>query len=322
MKAIVQDRYGSPDVLRLKEVSKPAVAHDDVLVRVRAASLNADDLDYLYGRAFARLGTGLRGPRNRVLGTDVAGLVEAVGRSVTRFRPGDEVYGDLSQWGQGAFAEYVSAPARAFAHKPNGMSFENAATLPHSAVIALQSLRNRRAVRPGEKVLINGASGSVGSFAVQIAKALGAEVTGVCSTSKMDLVRSIGADHVIDYTRENLTRNGQRYDRIVDVVGRRSILDWRRALKPGGVYVMVGGSTSRFLQALFLGTLISLTGSTKMGLLWWRPFKKEDVAVVEGLTESGKVAPVIDRRYPLSEVPDALRYLDQGHARGKVVITL
>ena len=324
MKAIVRSTYGSPDVLELRGLDVPAVTDDGVLVRIRAASLNAADLDYLYGRPLlTRMGTGLRRPRNRGLGLDAAGVVEAVGTDVTHFKPGDEVFGDLTAFGYGAFAEYACAPERAWAPKPAGMTFEEAATIPQAAILALQGLRAReRRVQPGHKVLVNGASGNVGPFAVQIAKAYGAHVTGVCSTAKVEMVRGLGADHVIDYTREDYTRSRQRYDWIVDVAGNRSILDCRRALKPGGVYVMVGGPTARIFGSLFLGPVISLAGSRKMGLmLWWKPFNKEDVAVLVELIEAGKIVPVIDRRYPLSEVAEALRYLDEGRARGKVIIT-
>ncbi len=324
MKAIVRYRYGSPNVLELREIDKPVVKDESVLVRVHAASLNSGDLDYLHGRPLiARVGTGLRTPWNRRLGVDVAGQVEAVGKGVTHLRPGDEVFGDLTQHGFGAFAEYVCAPATAFALKPARMTFEEAATVPQSAVLALQGLRGKRQIQPGHKVLINGAGGNVGPFAVQIAKSFGAEVTGVDRTSKLDMLRSIGADHVIDYTREDFTQSGQRYDRILDLVARRSIFDCRRALNPQGVYVLQGGSTGPLFQAAVLGPLISMTGSKKMGVMWWwRPFQQEDVAFVKELIEAGRVAPVIDRRYPLTEVPEALRYLEEGHARGKIVITV
>lgn len=324
MKAIVRHQYGSPDVLTLAEVDKPVVKDQDVLVRVRAASLNADDLEYLYGKSpFTRIATGLRKPRIRGLGVDVAGQVEAVGKNVTRFKEGDEVYGNMTEYGLGAYAEYVCAPAPAFALKPARLTFEEAATVPQSAVLALQGLRGKRQIKPGNRVLINGAGGNVGPFAVQIAKYFGAEVTGVDSNDKLDMVRSVGADHAIDYTREDPIRNGQRYDLILDVVARRSMLEWRRALNPGGLYVMLGASTALLLQGTFLGPLISTMGSKKMAVMWWwRPFKQEDVAFLKELIEAGKVVPVIDRRYSLSEVPIALRYLEEGHARGKVVITV
>ena len=324
MKAIVRDRYGSPDVIELADVPTPTAGDDDVLVRVRAASLNRADLDYLTGTPLlTRMGTGLRRPRNQGLGLDAAGVVEAVGRNVTRFQPGDEVLGDLTAFGYGAFAEYACAPEKAWAKKPAGVSFEAAASVPQAAILALQGLRGGRGIRPGDAVLVNGASGNVGPFAVQLAKAFGAEVTGICSTSKMDFVRSLGADHVIDYTREDYTRSGPRYAWILDVMARGSVLRVKRALKPGGTYVMVGGTTGAILQALLLGPLISLAGSRKMGLLlWWTPFAQDDIARLTELLEAGAIAPVIDRRYTLAEVPDALRYLDAGLAQGKLVITL
>jgi NADPH:quinone reductase-like Zn-dependent oxidoreductase len=323
MKAIVRDRYGSPDVLELVNVDEPVVGDADVLVRVRAASLNQGDLDYLYGRpSLTRMGTGLRTPRYRGLGFDAAGQVEAVGRRVTRFKPGDEVFADLTQFGWGAFAEFACAPERAWARKPTRLTFEEAATIPQAGIMALQGLRGRRRIGPGDRVLVNGASGSVGPFAVQIAKAFGAHVTGVCSAEKMAMVRGLGADEVIDYAREDYTRSEQRYDLIFDIKGNRSILECRRALRPGGVYVMVGGSTSRMFGTMFLGPLISLVGSRTMGFLWWKPFRAKDVVLLTELIAAGKVRPVIDRLYPLAEVPDALRYLDSGRASGKVVITV
>jgi NADPH:quinone reductase-like Zn-dependent oxidoreductase len=322
MKAIVRTRYGSPDVLELQDVDKPVVMDDQVLVRVRASSVNRADLDYLRGWPFfARFFTGLRQPKTRRLGLDVAGHVEAVGTSVTTFQPGDEVFGDMTQFGFGAFAEYVCAPDRAFALKPTSMTFEEAATVPQAAILALLGLRYKRPIEAGDKVLINGASGSVGPFAVQIAKALGADVTGICSTSKVDLVRSIGADHVIDYTREDVTRSGQRYDRIVDVAAHRSMFTYRRVLSPTGVYACMGGAVGPILQALALGPLISKRGSQRLGVpLNWKPMNSQDVAFLKELIAAGKLAPIIDRSYALREVADALRYLDAGHARGKVVI--
>ena len=324
MKAIVRFEYGSPDVLEVRDIDKPLVRSGDVLVRVRAASLNADDLEYLYGKSpFTRMATGLRKPRIRGLGVDVAGQVEAVGKDVESFKDGDEVFGNMTVYGLGAYAEYVCAPARAFALKPARLSFEEAATVPQSAVLALQGLRGKRQIRPGDKVLINGAGGNVGPFAVQIAKHFGAEVTGVDSAGKLDMVRSAGADHVIDYAREDVIRLGQRYDLILDVVARRSMLEWRRALNPRGAYVMLGASTALLLQGSFLGPLLSMAGSRKTAVMWWwEPFKREDVAFLGELIEAGKLAPVIDRRYPLREVPQALRYLETGKARGKVVITV
>jgi NADPH:quinone reductase-like Zn-dependent oxidoreductase len=326
MKAIVRSRYGGPEVLEMRDVDTPTVRDGEVLVRVQASSVSTADIDYLRGRPrfarFIRSLYGVRAPRNRGLGLDVAGRVEAVGRGVGAFRVGDEVFGDLTEHGFGAFAEYASAPDRAFAHKPALLTFEEAATLPHAAVLAMQGLRSGRRLEAGQSVLINGASGSVGPFAVQIAKALGAEVTGVCSAPKMDLVRALGADHVIDYARNDFTDSGRRYDRIIDLAGSRSILDCRRALREAGTYLWVGGSTAGLLGAVCLGPLMSLGRSRRLGLLPWRPFRRDDVHLLTELIEAGELRPVIDRRYPLDQVPEALRYLEGGHARGKVVITI
>ena len=270
---------------------------------------------------------GLLKPKYKILGADIAGRVEAVGRNVTQFSPGDEVFGELSRrfisCGWGGFAEYVCARDNALALKPASMTFDEAAAVPQAALLALQGLRDKGQIQPGQKVLINGAGGGVGTFAVQIAKYFGAEVTGVDSTRKLDMLRSIGADHVIDYTQEDFTKSGQRYDLILDVVAYRSIFTCKRALGPKGIYVFVGGSTTAIFQAFFLGPLISMTGSKKMGVVYTqRPNKKEDLVFIKELFEAGKVVPVIDRRYPLSEVPVALRYLEEGHALGKVVITM
>jgi NADPH:quinone reductase-like Zn-dependent oxidoreductase len=324
VKAIVRYQYGSPAVLELREIDKPILRDQDVLVRVRAASLNADDLEYLYGRSpFTRMATGLGKPRIHGLGVDVAGQVEAVGANVAAFKEGDEVFGNMTEHGLGAYAEYVCAPARAFALKPARLTFEEAATVPQSAVLALQGLRGKKQIRPGDAVLINGAGGNVGPFAVQIAKHFGAEVTGVDSAAKLDMVRSVGADHVIDYARQDVTRGGQSYDLILDVVARRSMLEWRRVLKPSGAYVMLGASTGLLLQGSFLGPLISMTGSRKTAVMWWwKPFNRGDVEFLKELIEAGSLAPTIDRSYPLSEVPQALRYLETGDARGKVVIAV
>jgi NADPH:quinone reductase-like Zn-dependent oxidoreductase len=326
MRAAVRDRYGPPDVVRLTEVDRPTPADDEVLVRIRAASVNRADLDGLTPKPnFARLFMGLRAPRNHRVGLDVAGVIEAVGPAVTRFRPGDEVFADLIVHGQGAFAEYVCAPGKAFELMPTGMSFEEAATLPHSAILAVQGLRLRdgRTVQPGDKVLIDGASGNVGPFAVQIAKSLGAEVTGVCSTAKMDFVRSLGVDHVIDYTRVDYTTASERYDWIVDTDSHHSILRIRRALRPKGIYVTLGGTARAIFLALLVGAVVSRATGKWMGLLiWWKPFNPGDVETLKGLIAAGKVKPVIDRRFPLSEVVDALSYVGEGRASGKVVITV
>jgi NADPH:quinone reductase-like Zn-dependent oxidoreductase len=325
MKAIVRDRYGPPDVLELAELARPTVGPGEVLVRLRAASLNQADLDYLYGRPMlTRIATGFRGPKHARLGLDAAGIVDAVGAGVTEFNAGDEVFGDLTQFGYGAFAEYACAAEAAWAHKPASMSFEEAATVPQSGILAMQNLRSgRKHVGPGHRVLINGASGNVGPFAVQIARALGAHVTGVCRTSKMDLVREAGADEVIDYTVTDYTRDGRRYDWILDIAGNHSLLEVRRALKPGGAYVLVGGPTRRILTAMVIGPLLSVAGDRSMGIQWgWKPFRQEDIATLAELIEAGHIHPVIDRRYELAQVPEALRYLERGEARGKIVVTI
>jgi NADPH:quinone reductase-like Zn-dependent oxidoreductase len=326
MKAAVRDRYGSVDVVRLEDVERPTPAEGDVLVRVGVAAVNRADLDALGPRpSVTRLFLGLRRPRVRRVGCDVAGTVESVGRGVTSFSPGDHVFGDLYPFGQGAFAEYVSVPARALLRVPDDLSREDAAPLPHSAVLALQGLRLRtgRTIQPGDSVLIDGASGNVGPFAVQIAKAMGAEVTGSCSPAKMDLVRSVGADHVIDYTTVDYTRTADRYDWILDTDGHHPLLRCRGALKPNGVYITIGGSNRALLEVLLLGPLLTLLGDRYVGLMfWWKPFEAADVATITGLIAAGKVRPVIDRRYPLAEVVEALRYVDDGHARGKVLVTV
>jgi NADPH:quinone reductase-like Zn-dependent oxidoreductase len=328
MKAAVRERYGTPDVVHLADIDRPVPAEDQVLVSVRAASVNRADLDGLTPRpAIARLFMGLRAPRNHGVGIDVAGVVEAVGTTVTRFKPGDQVFADLFAYvrGAGAFAEFVCAREKAFQPMAAGMSFEDAATLPHSAILALQGLRlrNGRTIQPGDKVLIDGASGNVGPFAVQIAKSMGAEVTGVCSTAKVDFVHSLGADHVLDYTKVDYTKAGERYDWIVDTDSHHSILRIRRALRAKGAYVTLGGTSIPIFAGLLLGPLISLVGDKWTGLmLWWKPFNPPDVEAIKGLIAAGKVKPFIDRRFPLSDVVDALRYVDEGRARGKVVITM
>lgn len=322
MKAVVYTKYGSPDVLQLKEVEKPTPKDNEVLIRIHAASANAADWHLLRGDPFLlRLGYGLLKPNNTILGADIAGRVEAVGNNVTQFQPGDEVFGDISGCGLGGFAEYVSVPEHAVISKPASMTFEEAAAVPMAAVTALQGLRDKGQIQPGQKVLIHGASGGVGTFAVQIAKAFRAEVTAVCSTRKVDLVRSIGADHVIDYTQEDFTKNGQRYDLILAANGNRSMFEYKRALAPKGRYVVTGGSMAQLFQAMLLGPLLSTAGRQKMGNVLARPNQK-DLACMKELLEAGKVIPVIDRCYPLSETAEAIRYLEAGHARGKVVITV
>jgi NADPH:quinone reductase-like Zn-dependent oxidoreductase len=333
MKAIVYTKYGSPDVLQLEEVVKPAPNENEALVKVFAASLNAADFESLRGTWSARFG-GLLKPKHRILGSDIAGQIEAVGRNVKHFQPGDKIWADLSLLGYGAFAEYVCVPENALRRKPARMTFEEAAAVPSAGIVALQNLRgvgssspsfflsDKGEIHPGKKVLINGAGGGVGTFAVQIAKSRGAEVTGVDSAGKLDMLLSIGADHVIDYTREDFTKSGQRYDLILDVVASRSIFTYSRVLSPQGVFVMVGGSLVAILQAFLLGPLISMAGHKKMGTVMWKPNNQPDLAILEELFEAGKLVPVIDKRYPLSEVPAALRYLEEGRAQGKVTITI
>jgi NADPH:quinone reductase-like Zn-dependent oxidoreductase len=326
MKGAFRDRYGSPDVVELHDVPVPVPAAGEVLVRVRAASVNRADLDGLTPKpSFVRLFMGLRAPRNHRIGGDVAGVVESVGAGVTRFKPGDEVFADMFAYGNVGFAEYVCTPEKAFEPMPAGMSFEEAATLPHSAILALQALRTRkgRTVQAGDKVLIVGASGNVGPFAVQIAKSMGAEVTGLASTDKLDMVRSLGADHVLDYTKVKPTRTGERYDWIVDMDSYLPITRVRRALKPNGLYITLGGGNRTIFTALLVGPLLSLFSDKWTGLLlWWEPFHPPDVNALKDLIAAGKLKPVIDRSYPLSEIVEALRYIDEGHARGKVVITM
>ncbi|MFN2290360.1 MAG: NAD(P)-dependent alcohol dehydrogenase [Anaerolineae bacterium] len=322
MKAIVCTEYGPPEVLRLEEVPKPAPGEDQVLVKVHAASLNAADLETLRGDFIVRM-TSPRKPRQQILGCDIAGRVEAVGGNVVDFRPGDEVWGDLSfPHGLGGFAEYVCVSENALAPKPASMTFEEAAAYPQAAIIALQSLRDKGQIQPGQKVLINGAGGGMGTFAVHLAKYFGAEVTAVDSAPKLDMLRAIGADHVIDYTQEDYTRSGQRYDLILDVAAYRSVFDYRRALGPQGIFMMVGGSMGTLLQVVSLGSLISMMGSQKIGLNAWKPNKREDLAFLAELFEAGEVVPVIDRRYSLPEVPEAMRYLAEEPHLGKIVITV
>ena len=319
MKAIVYTKYGQPDVLQLKEVEKPAPKDNEVLIKVYAVSLNSSDWEFLRGTPFYIRMWGLLKPKYKILGSDIAGRIEAVGSKVTRFQIGDEVLGDIfGRWG--GFAEYACAPENALVLKPDRITFEEAAAIPQSANIAVQGLRDKVSIQPGQKVLINGAGGGAGSFAVQLAKLYGAQVTGVDSTEKLDMMRSIGADHVVDYTKEDFTQNGQQYDLILDMVASHSIFDYSRALSPNGNYLMVGGSLAYILKMLIFGPLISMAGTRKMGILGVETNK--DLSSAVELVEAGKVVPVIDRRYPLSEVPQALRYLGEGHARGKVVITL
>src|SRR5438874_5858953 len=327
MKAVVYTNYGSPDVLEIRDIKKPTPNDDQVLVKVRAASLNPLDWHFMEGTPYIMraLGAGLRKPKDPRLGVDLAGEVEAVGKNVTQFKPGDEVFGT----GHGAaFAEYVCAGKTKLALKPANLTFEQAAAVPVAGLTALQGLRDKGQVQPGQKVLINGASGGVGTFAVQIAKSFGADVTGVCSTKNLDMVRSLGADHVIDYTKEDFTKGDQHYDVILDNVANHSLSECRRVLNPDGKYVLIGGGgvnegrwlgpgLTHALNAMFLSKFVS----KKMGIML-AELNHDDLALIADLMQSGKVTPVIDRTYKLSELPQAIQYLEQGHARGKVVVSV
>jgi NADPH:quinone reductase-like Zn-dependent oxidoreductase len=323
MKAIVYTKYGPPEVLHLEEVKKPALNEDQVLVKVYAASINAGDWHLLTADPFPLrlMGVGLFKPKNTILGADIAGCVEAVGRNVKQFRPGDKVFGDIFGHDSGSFAEYVSVPESTLALKPSNISFEEAAAVPVAAVTALQGLRNQRHIQPGQKVLINGASGGVGTFAVQIAKAFGAEVTAVCSTRNLEMARSIGADHIIDYTKEDFTQNGRQYDHILAVNGYHPLSAYKRALAPLGIYIMVGGLPAQTFQAMLLGSIMSKSDGRKMTSVM-KKAKQEDLLFITGLLADGKIRPVIDACYPLSKTAEAFRYFEKGHARGKVVITI
>jgi NADPH:quinone reductase-like Zn-dependent oxidoreductase len=317
MKAFVSYNRGSPEPLRCEETPKPAPGDDEVLVKVRAASVNPVDQFPLVVARVTRIVAWLLKPKATRVGTDVAGQVEAVGRNVTQFKPGDEVFGAC----KGAFAEYVCAAEKNLALKPANISWEDAAAVPVAALTALRGLRDMGRIQRGQKVLVDGASGGVGTFAVQIARSFAADVTAVCSTRNVDTARRIGADHVIDYTREDFTRSGRRYDLILAANGYHSLFAYRRALSPGGICVMAGGSKLRVLQALFVGPVLSRIGSKKMCAFLAKVTTK-DLALLKDLLEAGRVVPVIDRRYPLSGAADALRYLGEGHAQGKVVITV
>jgi NADPH:quinone reductase-like Zn-dependent oxidoreductase len=324
MKAIVYTEYGSPDVLQFKDVEKPTPKDNEVLVKIHAASANPADWHTMRATPFlARLVNGFLKPKNPRLGADVAGRVEAVGKTVTQFQVGDDVFGCMSLNEMSSFAEYVCAREDALVLKPANMSFEQAAAVPLAAFTALQGLRDKGQIQSGQKVLINGASGGVGTFAVQIAKASGAEVTGVCSTGNLDMVRSIGADHVIDYTREDFTNNGQQYDLIYCAVGNRSITDYKRALKPQGACVIAGFTNLRLLfEYMILGPRRSKAGGKQVGLMPTMKPNNKDLVFMKELLEAGKVVPVIDRCYTLSETAEAIRYLEAGHAKGKVVISV
>jgi NADPH:quinone reductase-like Zn-dependent oxidoreductase len=319
MKAIVYARYGSPDNLRLEEVPTPVPADNQVLIKVHAVSLNRSDWEALVGRPlYVRIG-GLRKPGHPILGADIAGRVERVGKNIRDFQPGDEVFGETMRYA-GGFAEYVCVPETALVRKPASLSFEQAAAIPQAGGIAVQGIRNKGQVQPGQKVLINGAGGG-GTFAIQLAKYYGAEVTGVDNSEKLEFMRSVGADHVIDYTREDFTKIGKQYDLILDVIAHRSAFAYPRALKPHGTSFFVGGSVATLFQILLLGPWIRRTTGKNIRLLIVQP-NRNDLVFITGLCETGKIVPRIDRTYPLSQVPEALRYLGEGHAKGKVVITV
>jgi NADPH:quinone reductase-like Zn-dependent oxidoreductase len=320
MKAIVHTEYGPPDVLQLKEIEKPVPKDDELLVKVHAVSVNRSDWEGLIGKPlYARIG-GLRKPSRPILGSDIAGRVEVVGKNNSQFQVGDEVFGEMEDY-HGGFAEYVCTRGTAWALKPAGMTFEQAAAIPQAGVIALQGLRDKGQVQPGQSVLINGAGGGAGSFAVQLAKYYGAEVTGVDNTGKLDFMRSLGADHVIDYTREDFTNSGKQYDLILDLIAERSVFAYQRALRPNGMYFAVGGPVATLIRILLLGPGMRRATGKNIRILAVQRNRNDLVSITE-LCEAGKIVPVIDRRYPLREVPEALRYLGEGHAKGKLVITV
>ncbi|MFK7804561.1 MAG: NAD(P)-dependent alcohol dehydrogenase [Anaerolineae bacterium] len=322
MKAIEYTTYGPTDVLQMVETEKPTPQDNEVLVRICAAGANAADWRLMRGDPFfVRFESGLLKPKNKILGSDIAGVVEAVGSKVTHFKVGDEVFGDLSEDRLGGFAEYVCTHEAFLALKPKNLSFEEAAAVPMAAVTALQGLRDKGQIRPGMKVLINGASGGVGTYAVQIAKALGGEVTAVCSTKKIDLVRSIGADHVIDYTQENFTESSEKYDLIVAINGYHPLAAYKRILAPAGTYVCIGGEMKQIFQAMLLGPIMSKKGGVQLSSLLAKP-KREDLDFVTELIETGKIMPVIDKRYSFPETAEAIGYIEAGHAMGKVVISV
>ena len=320
MKAIVHTQYGPPEVLQFTEVEKPTPKDNEVLIKLYAASVNPLDLFNMRGAPLIRLIPGLRTPKHQVLGCDIAGRVEAVGVLVKQFQPGDEVFG-VTGFAGGGFAEYACVIEDKLALKPANSSFEDAAAVPIAAITALQGLRDKGRIQPGHKVLVDGASGGVGTFAVQIAKSFGAEVTAVCSTRNVDTARSIGADHVIDYTREDFTLSGQRYDMILGANAHHSIFDYRRALSQDGIYVIAGGALPQIIQGMLLAPLLSRIGSKKT-CFFIANINQKDLVFLKDLLETGKVVPVIDRRYPLSDAAEALRHLEERHARGKIVLTV
>jgi NADPH:quinone reductase-like Zn-dependent oxidoreductase len=319
VKAVAHTRYGPPDVLQLKEVAKPVPSDDQILVKVHAVSVNRSDWEGLTGKPFyARFG-GLLRPGNQILGSDIAGRVELAGKNHAQFGPGDEVFGEMGDY-HGGFAEYVCTRAAAWALKPAGLTFEQAAAIPQAGVIALQGIRTRGHVQPGQEVLINGAGGGAGMFAVQLARLHGAEVTGVDNSGKLDFMRSLGADHVIDYEREDFTEGGRQYDLILDLVASRSVFACQRALKPNGTYFAVGGSLASLLGLLIMGWWFKRAAGKHLGILTVQR-NREDLITIAELCATGKIVPFIDRRYTLGQVPEALRYLGEGYSKGKLVIT-
>jgi len=320
MKAVVYIKYGLSDVLEFKDVEKPTPNDNEVLIKVHAVSINDWDWGLLQGTPFVnRLPRGIREPQHKILGSDIAGKIEAIGKNVSKFKLGDEVFGDIcGSWG--GLAEYVCADENSLLLKPDGMTYEEAAAIPQAGLLALQGLQNKIQIQPGQKVLINGAGGGAGTFAIQIAKSYEAEVTGVDRTSKLGIMRSTGADYVIDYTQEDFTKNEQRYDLILDFAAHHSIFDYKRSLSARGHYIMIGGASRLFSQVMLLGPLITLIGSKKMGILMHKP--NVGLASMMDLFEAGSVKPVIDRRYSLSEAPEAFKYFGEGQAKGKLVITL
>jgi NADPH:quinone reductase-like Zn-dependent oxidoreductase len=322
MQAFVYTEYGPPDVLKLKDVEIPSIKEDEVLVKVRAVSLNAYDWHLLRADPFLvrLMGGGLLKPKTTIPGADIAGLIEAVGGQVRQFQPGEAVFGEVAS-GSGGFAEYAVSHERALVLKPANLSFEQAAAVPMAGITALQGLRDKGRIQPGQKVLIQGASGGVGTFAVQLAKYFGTEVTAVCSTGNVELVRSLGAGYVIDYNKDDFTRNNQQYDLILAVNGYHPLAAYKRALTPKGIYVMAGGTNAQIFQAMLLGPLMSRKGGKNMGGVSAKT-SQEDLLILKELLEAGKIVPVIDRSYPFSEAVEAVRYIDSGHVKGKVVITV
>ena len=318
MKVVVYEKYGPPEVHQLKEVEKPTPKDNEILVKIHASSINSSDATLTRGKPFlGRLWQGLLKPKNKTLGSDIAGIVEAVGSSVKEFKSGDEVFGDIGDIGFGGFAQYVAVPEKTIVLKPSNLTFEEAAVIPQASVVALQGLRNHGQIQQGQNVLINGASAGIGTFAVQIAKSFGAEVTGVCSTKKMDLIRSIGADHVIDYTKEDFTISGKLYDLIFDVHVSHSISEYKKVLAPNGAYIACDFNPT----SVFLGPLITLFGSKKVKS-YMAKLNTKDLVYIKELIETGKIKPVIDKSYPLSKVSEAIQYYEKKHTQGKIVITM